>query len=80
MANELSADLLKKSDEMKKEAERQIEDIDRILSGLAFNEINNDFKEYKERRKLSYEPTWYSPLGVSSVRQMAINVGNITRI
>lgn len=74
MARELSADLVKKPDEMKMEAEKQIEDIERILSGPSFVAINNDFQEYKERRRLPYEPTWYSPLGISSVRQMAINV------
>jgi len=77
MTKELSFDLVKKSDEMRKEAERQIEDIDRILSGPAFIEINNQFQEYKERRRLPYEPTWYFPLGVSSIRQMAIDVGRL---
>jgi hypothetical protein len=74
MAGELSSELLKKADEMKAEAKRQIEKIDRVLSGASFLDVNNDLQNYKDQKRLPYEPTWYSPLGVSSVRQIAIEV------
>ncbi len=74
MTRELSEDLLNKTEDIKKEANKQIEDIDRILSGSAFAEINDDFTKYIERKGLRYEPSWYSPLGINSVRQMAIDV------
>ena len=62
---------------MKKEAERQIGEIDKILSQTPFNDINIQIQSYKNQKRLDYEPSWYAPLGVTSVRKMAIDLGRL---
>lgn len=62
---------------MKKEAEKQNTEIDQILSAPPFKDINIHIQNYKDQRRLDYEPPWYSPLGVSSIRKIAIDVGRL---
>jgi len=77
MAQELSSQFIEKTDEMKEEAKNQIEEIDQLLASTIYNDINNEFQIYKNNRGLPYEPSWYAPLGIPSVRQMAIDVGRL---
>jgi hypothetical protein len=60
-------------DKIKAEAERQIVEIDRVLSRPSFCDINAHIQKYKDKNKLHYEPSWYYPLGVS-IRKIAIDV------
>ncbi len=75
--DEMDLQLEEDTDEIKKEAERQIAEIDRILSSPAFNDINIHIQNYKDQKGLDYEPSWYSALGLSSIRKIAIDVGRL---
>jgi hypothetical protein len=74
---EIGFNLLENADEMKKKAEEQISKIDKILSESSFKDINIDIEHYKDQKRLDYEPSWYSPLGIYSVRKIAIDVGRL---
>jgi hypothetical protein len=74
MAGELSKELIEKTDEIKEDAKKQIGQINRLLSSPTYSDINNVFQVYKDNRRLPFEPSWYSPLGITSVRQMCIDV------
>ena len=63
--------------DIKDEAQKQIDEIDQFLSRPSFSDINNEIINYKNKKRLDYEPSWYSPLGVSSVRKIAIDVGRL---
>ena len=76
IAQEINLQLEGNIDEIKTEAERQIAEIDRVLSGPSFCDINNHIQKYKDKNKLRYEPSWYTPLGVS-IRKIATDVGRL---
>jgi hypothetical protein len=74
---EMGFHLVEDADEMSKKAKKQIAEIDEILSGTSFKDINIHVQHYKDQKRLDYEPSWYSPLGISSVRKIAIDVGRL---
>jgi hypothetical protein len=74
---EFSDSFIEESKKFRVEAEKQLIDIDRILSQDVFKPVNEHFEKHKKRRRLSYEPDWYSPLGINSVRRMAKEVNRL---
>jgi hypothetical protein len=50
----------------------QVQEIDRVLSQPRFAAIRDDFRDWKKQN--GRKPAWYSPLGVSDLRDMAIKV------
>lgn len=74
IAKELSEELLKKTDELELKAKKQIEDIDDLLSKDTYKDINDHFQDYIDRKRLSFEPSWFKVYGIPSVRQIAIKV------
>lgn len=59
------------------EAKKQLQEIDKLLLNPSFDPINKTIEAYKNKRRLKYEPSWYSPLGVSSVRQLAVTLNRL---
>jgi len=53
------------------EGKSQVEEIDRILSQSRFATVRDDFRDWKKRNGRT---TWYSPLGVTDLRDMARRV------
>jgi hypothetical protein len=53
------------------EGKRQVQEIDRILSQPRFATVRDEFRDWTKRGR---RPSWYSPLGVTDLRQMAIRV------
>lgn len=51
--------------------EEYLREIDRILAQASFNDIDKDIEAFRKKRKTSYDPHWYAPLGPQSVRQLA---------
>jgi hypothetical protein len=54
------------------EGKHQVQEIDRILSQARFAAVRDEFREWKKRN--GRQPAWYSPLGVTDLRNMAKNV------
>lgn len=51
---------------------RQVQEIDRVLSQARFVAVRDEFRDWKKRN--GRRPAWYSPLGVTDLRNMAVNV------
>jgi hypothetical protein len=54
------------------EGKKQVREIDRILSQARFAKVRDAFREWKKQTRR--RPAWYSPLGVTDLRDMAIKV------
>jgi hypothetical protein len=54
------------------EGKTRVQEIDRVLSQAPFVAVRNEFRDWKKRN--GRRPAWYSPLGVTDLRKMAINV------
>lgn len=54
------------------EGKNQVREIDRVLSQARFDAIRNEFRDWKKRT--GRKPSWYSPLGVTDLRNMAMKV------
>jgi len=54
------------------EGKDQVQEIDRVLSQARFVAVRDEFRDWKKRN--GRRPAWYSPLGVTDLRNMAINV------
>ncbi len=50
----------------------QVQELDRVLSQTRFAVVRDEFRDWKNRN--GRRPAWYSPLGVTDLRNMAINV------
>lgn len=50
----------------------QVQEIERVLSQARFAVVRDDFRDWKKRN--GRPPSWYSPLGVTDLRAMAIKV------
>jgi hypothetical protein len=55
-----------------KDGKAQVQEIDRVLSQARFLALRDDFRDWKKRN--GRKPAWYSPLGVTDLRDMAIKV------
>lgn len=62
-------------DELSQSAKTQIDEIDRVLSGPKFAEINNEFTKYRNERRKKYDPAWYVPLGQPTLGAIARSLG-----
>ena len=60
------------NDTLGKEGKKQVQEIDRILSQARFASIRDEFRNWKKQH--GRKPAWYSPLGVTDLRDMAIKV------
>ena len=60
------------NDTLGKEGKSQVQEIDRVLSQARFAAVHDEFRDWKNRN--GRKPAWYSPLGVSDLRDMAIKV------
>ena len=54
------------------EGKNQVQEIDRVLSQARFVAVRDEFRDWKKRN--GRRPAWHSPLGVTDLRNMAINV------
>ena len=54
------------------EGKNQVQEIDRVLSQARFVAVRDEFRDWKKRN--GRRPAWYSPLGVTDLRNMAVNV------
>jgi Family of unknown function (DUF5677) len=54
------------------EGKKQVQEIDRVLSQAGFAAVRDDLREWKKRN--GRRPSWYSPLGVTDLRNMSITV------
>lgn len=54
------------------EGKRQVQEIDRVLSQARFAAVRDEFRDWKKRN--GRRPAWYSPLGVTDLRNMAKDV------
>ena len=54
------------------EGKSQVREIDRVLSQARFVTIRDEFLDWKKQNRR--RPSWYSPLGVTDLRNMAIKV------
>ncbi len=54
------------------EGKSQVQEIDRVLSQARFVAVRDEFRDWKKRN--GRRPAWYSPLGVTDLRNMAISV------
>lgn len=59
------------SEESVGKAKKQVEVINKILSQVGFDSINKEF----ERLRRKYDPPWYQPWGVNSLKDMAERLG-----
>lgn len=59
------------------ESKKQLQAIDKLLQNPEFASINQSIDNFKAKRKIKYEPSWYSPLGVENVRQLAISLNRL---
>jgi Family of unknown function (DUF5677) len=55
------------------EGKNQVQEIDRILSQARFTDVRDKFRDWKKQHGRA--ASWYSPLGVTDLRNMAVNVG-----
>jgi hypothetical protein len=62
-------------DRVSKQAEEELTKIDSLLSKPEWTEINKEFEVRK--KKTGFEPYWYRLFGVSSIRQLARDVGRL---
>lgn len=63
-------------DRVEEEANEELKKVDAFLSKPGWAEINKEF-EQKKNKKTGAEAYWYRLLGVSSIRQLAKDVGRI---
>lgn len=68
----ITADL----EDLEKQAEEELTKIDSLLARNGWDEINLEF-EKKKNKKTGAETYWYKLLGVTSVRQLAKQVGRL---
>jgi hypothetical protein len=54
------------------EGKSHVRQIDHVLSQARFVPVHNEFREWKKRN--GRRPAWYSPLGVTDLRNMATNI------
>jgi hypothetical protein len=54
------------------EGKRQVQEIDRVLSQARFSAVRDEFRDWKKTNRRT--PSWYSPLGVTDLRNMATTV------
>ena len=54
------------------EGKNQVQEIDSVLSQSRFVAVRDEFRDWKRRN--GRPPAWYSPLGVTDLRKMAISV------
>jgi hypothetical protein len=55
------------------EGKKQVQEIDRVLAQARFASVRDKFREWK--KQYGRKPNWYSPLGVTDLRNMAVKVG-----
>jgi uncharacterized protein DUF5677 len=55
------------------EGKNQAQEIDRVLSQTRFAVIRDKFRDWKKQHRRA--AAWYSPLGVTDLRNMAVNIG-----
>ena len=55
-------------------AAQELDTINRVLSQPEFIDINTEFEKHLNPTRPNYDPSWYQPLGVRSVRQIAEDV------
>jgi hypothetical protein len=60
-----------KRSNIEKEGQKSIEDINNFLSKNDYKYINEEFDNYIKKNKSRYEPKWYNPLGITSIKKMA---------
>lgn len=80
IAGQLGIDIHARRPTLASEAKVHLADIDRILLKSEFKAIDQEFeaiKKKKKKRKLTYEPNWYEPLGVTSIRTIADTLGRL---
>ena len=63
-------------EDVEKQAEEELTKIDSLLARNGWNEINIEF-EKKKNKKTSAETYWYKMFGVTSIRQLAKQVGRL---
>lgn len=56
------------------EGQKYLQEINRILEKPSLAAIDKEFDSYREKRRLRYDPPWYAPLEIQSVRQLAKNL------
>jgi len=72
------------SDNHEKNIKTSLAKVETILNReeyLSINQAFNNFKngiKIKKRRKIKYEPDWYKPLGVNSIRDLACKLGRLS--
>jgi Family of unknown function (DUF5677) len=54
------------------EGKNQVQEIDRVLSQARFAAVRDEFRDWKKQH--GRRAAWYSPLGVTDLRNMAVNV------
>jgi len=64
------------TEDLEKQAEEEISKIDTLLSKPSWNEISNEFEKTKNK-KTGAERDWYKLLGITSIRQLAKEVGRL---
>lgn len=65
------------TEEDEDEAKRQVTEIERILSQEGYREINDEFVRMRVK-KTGAEAYWYKPLGISSIKKIAEEVGRLS--
>ncbi len=59
---------------LESEGKKYLEEINRVLSQKEFQKINEAIDKYEKDKKLKFGPAWYAPLGIPTVRQLAIKL------
>lgn len=67
----------KSTNQLEEEGKKSLAEINDLLGQSVYKSINKSFEDYKKKRKLTYEPPWHAPLGLSSVRQIAVDLGRL---
>jgi hypothetical protein len=55
-------------------ATQELDTINRVLSQPEFIDINTEFERHLSPTRPNYDPSWYQPLGIRSVRRIAEDV------
>ena len=64
-------------EDVEKQAEKELADIDSLLTRNGWNEINLEFEKEKKKKKTGAETYWYKMFGVTSIRQLAKQVDRL---
>jgi hypothetical protein len=64
------------SPDIESDAKKHLAEVNRLLEQEDFKSIDAAFERIASRRK-NYEPNWYTPLGKTSIRQIAQEVGRV---